>query len=156
MLEVIARGMRRAGAVAVLMWPLPYEMLQLNLVAVDTPTAVVGRFVLTRWVLPAALCLMLAGYLLTPRRQPFLRTRLYPFVRVTGALVLWITGLGFLLLPIGLALWEALRLVAVAAPVDLWRPTIVATYLFNIAYFPTGLLFMLAARKWVTETRVVV
>jgi len=154
--ETLARSMRVAGAVVVFVWPLPYELLQLHLLAVDDVTAAVGRFLLTRWVLPAALSLMAVGYLLGPPRRPFLRTRLYPLVRVAGGAALWAIGLGFLVTPVALALWEAVRLTAMAAPVAFWRPTIVTTYLFNIAFFPTGLLLLLAARKWAAETEVVV
>ncbi len=154
--RILARSMRTAGAVVVFMWPLPYELLQLRLLAVDETTAAVGRFLLTRWVLPVAISLMAVGYLLGPPRQPFLRTRSYQFVRVAGAAILWTIGLGFLVAPVALALWEGVHLTAVAAPVSTWRPTIIATYLFNAAFFPTGLLLLLAARKWAAETEVVV
>ncbi|GEM_PF-6588135 len=154
--STIAHGVSSAGALVALTWPLPYGLLRWHLVPLDEPTATVMRFVLSRWVLPTALSLLMVGYLLQPRRQPFLRTRLYPVVRVGVALVLWTVGLFFLLTPVGVAIWEGVRLVASASSSASWRPTVVAAYLVNVAFFPTGVLFLLAARKWVVETGVVV
>ncbi|MDQ7030828.1 MAG: hypothetical protein Q9O62_14170 [Ardenticatenia bacterium] len=155
--SLVAQGVGSAGAIVALTWPLPYSVLRWHLVPVDEPTVVVMRFVLTRWVFPSALCLLVAGYLLQPRRRPYLRTRLYPVVRVGVTFVLWTVGLFFLLTPVGLAIWEGVRLVASATSTMVpWRPAVLATYAVNLPFFPTGVLFLLAARKWVVETGVVV
>lgn len=111
-------------------------------------------FLFTRWGIPAAGCLILVGYLLQPPRGPWFQTRLSMPLRLAVAAGLWLQGmvclLGVLMLVVAHLLGLASLPVTVRLGVDRLPLTVLA---LHAPILVLGTLFLLAARKWLRETR---
>lgn len=148
----VARSVSLAGAAVALVLPLLYLSPDLSVIQFDRATALMMRYLLATWGLPAALCLMLGGYLLRPSERPVPRTRLFVPLRIGVAAALWGLGILAMTAPILIALVQAVRLMRAGGALPAWETTVLESYILHFAFFPTGLLFLLAARKWWIDT----
>lgn len=148
----VARSVSLAGATVAALIPLLYLSPDLPVIQFDRGTALMMRYLLVTWGVPAALCLILGGYLLRPRERPMPRTRLFVPLRVgiTGAL--WGLGMLAMTTPILIALVQAVRLMRADGTLPAWETIIFKAYILHFAFFPTGVLCLLAARKWWRDT----
>lgn len=148
----VARSVSFAGAAVVVLLPFLYFSPDLPVIQFDQATALMLRYLLATWGVPAAFCLMLGGYLLRPSTRPIPRTRLFVPLRIGIAAGLW--GLGILAInaPILIALVQAVRLMRAGGALPAWETTILEAYVLHFAFFPTGFLFLLAGRKWWIDT----
>lgn len=149
---VMARSVMLAGALVALTLPAFYFGPSLPVLHIDQTTVTAVRYLLTTWALPAAVSLMLGGYLLRPPYRSLPPTRLYVPLRIGMAVLLWLLGMLCLLAPILLALAQGVRFIRSGVALPPWHLTVLEIYLLHIAFFPTGLLFLLAARKWLYDT----
>lgn len=148
----VARSVSLAGGAIALLVPFLYLSPDLPVIHLDSGTALMIRYLLATWGVPAALSLMLGGYLLRPSEPPLPYTRLFVPIRIGVAAVMW--GLGTLAMtaPILIALIQAVRLMRGGGTLPSWETTVLQAYVLHFAFFPMGLLFLLGARKWWIDT----
>lgn len=148
----VARSVSLAGAAVAVLIPLLYLSPDLPVIQFDRATALMMRYFLATWGVPAALCLMLGGYLLRPSERPIPRTRLFVPLRIGITAALWGLGMLAMVAPILIALVQAVRLMRGGGTLPAWETTVLEAYILHFAFFPTGILFLLAARKWWIDT----
>lgn len=148
----VGRSVSLAGAAVVLLLPALYVGPSLPVIRVDETTVVLVRYLLTTWVLPAAVSLIVGGYLLQPMQRRLPRTRLFLPTRIGVAAVLWGLGMLCLLAPILVALMQGIRLIEGGGSLPPWERTVLDAYVLHVAFVPAGILLLLSARKWVIET----